>query len=306
VGNSLAAWAAIRVSPYPLRLRLHGPSVRRYARFSWPILVAAVAGLAIRQGQLFAFNAKLGLAGAGFITLAATLTRYADRADQAVTATIYPAICAVKDERRSMTELFTKSNRLTAMWALPFGAALALFAPDLVRWVLGEKWAPATILLQVLGVTTGVHQLGFNWTAFYRAVGISRPQAVYALACLAAFCAVPIPLFAAFGIKGFAYGMFAVMAAASGTRFVYVKRLLPDVRLAALVARAATPVVVAAGMVLLWRLADGGGRGPAEAAVQLAVFIAVYLTVTWLRERELLAEVAGYLRVPPPVQRAPA
>lgn len=295
-GNAAAAWTAIRVSPYPLALRLHRPSVRRYARFSWPILVAAGAGLLIRQGQLVAFDAKLGLAGAGFITLATTLTRYADRADQAVTATIYPAICAVKDERAAMTELFVKSNRLTAMWALPFGAALALFAPDLVRWLLGEKWAPATILLQALGVTTAVHQLGFNWTAFYRAVGVSRPQAVYAIACLVAFCAVPLPLLATSGIKGFAYGMFAVMAAAWGTRAVYVKRLLPEVPLAALVARAAAPVVVATAAILLWRLADGGARGAAEAAAQVVAFVAVYAAVTWARERELLGEVAGYLR----------
>src|SRR5207237_3428486 len=150
-----------------------------------------------------------------------------------------------KDERRSMSELFVKSNRLTAMWALPFGAALALFAPDLVRWVLGQKWAPATVLLQALGVTTAVHQLGFNWTAFYRAVGVSRPQAVYALASLAAFCAVPIPLLFATGIKGFAFGMFAVMAAAFGTRALSVKRRLPELRLGALIARAAVPAFAA-------------------------------------------------------------
>ncbi|MEA2308497.1 MAG: hypothetical protein QOG41_340 [Thermoleophilaceae bacterium] len=296
VGNVLAAAVAIRVSPYPLKLRLHGPSVRKYARFSWPILVAAVAGLVIRQGQVYAFDEKLGLAGAGFITLAITLTQYADRADRAVTATIYPAICAVKDQRGTMTELFVKSNRLTAMWALPFGAALALFAPDLVRWVLGDKWAPATVLLQVLGITTAVHQLGFNWTAFYRAVGVSRPQAVYALACLVAFLAVPVPLLFSSGVKGFAYGMFAVMAAAFGTRAVYVKRLLPDLRLGALIVRSLAPAVAASGGVLLWRLADGGARGPAEAIAQVVLFVAIYAAATYAQERRLLGEVGGYIR----------
>ena len=311
-GNLLAAWVAIRSSPYPLRLRVHGASVRRYARFSWPILVAAVAGLVIRQGQVFAFDEKLGLAGAGFITLAMTLTQYADRADRAVTATIYPAICAVKDARSTMTELFEKSNRLTAIWALAFGAGLALFAHDLVRFVLGSKWEPATVLLQVLGVTTAVHQLGFNWTAFYRAVGVSRPQAVYALASLAAFCAVPIPLLFATGIKGFAFGMFAVMAAAFGTRALYVKRLLPELRLGALIARAAVPAFAASSAVLLWRLADGGSRGGMEVIAQVVLFLGLYVAVTLAQERKLLGEVGGYIRptpvvVPPvPGEGAPA
>ena len=311
-GNLLAAWVAIRNSPYPLRLRLHGPSARRYARFSWPILVAAAAGLVIRQGQVFAFHEKLGLAGAGFITLAMTLTQYADRADRAVTATIYPAICAVKDARATMTELFEKSNRLTAIWALAFGAGLALFAHDLVRFVLGSKWEPATILLQVLGVTTAVHQLGFNWTAFYRAVGVSRPQAVYALASLAAFCAVPLPLLFAAGIKGFAFGMFAVMAAAFGARAFYVKRLLPELRLGALIARAAVPAVAASSAVLLWRLLEGGSWSGAEAIAQAVVFFGLYAAATLAQERRLLGEVGGYIRpvpvVAPPVpgEGAPA
>ena len=38
-----------------------------------------------------------GLAAAGWITLAATLTRYADRADQILATTIYPAIVRVRD-----------------------------------------------------------------------------------------------------------------------------------------------------------------------------------------------------------------
>jgi len=195
-----------------------------------------------------------------------------------------------------MTEMFIKSNRVTAMWALPFGAALALFAPDLVRWVLGEKWAPATILIQAIGITSAVHQLGFNWTAFYRAVGISKPQAWYALAALAAFVAVPVPLLFTVGVDGFAYGMFAVMAAAFGVRTWYVKRLLPGVPMTALVARCAAPVLLASAAVLAARALEDGVRTPAVALAELALFAIVLILCTWLAERPLIGELAGYLR----------
>jgi O-antigen/teichoic acid export membrane protein len=296
VGNMVAVVIAMRLSPYRMKFDLHAPSVRLYARFSWPIMFAAVAGLIIRQGQVFAFNAHLGLAGAGFITLAVTITRYADRADQIVTATIYPAICAVIDRKEVMTELFEKSNRLTAMWALPFGAALALFSADLVEYLLGDKWEPSVILLQVLGITGAVHQLGFNWTAFYRAVGISFPQAVYAAAAAIAFLAVPLPLLFAEGIDGFAYGMFAVMVAAWGTRAIYIKRLLPGVRLTALAIRASAPVLLASGVVLLIRVAENGERTLPMALGELAVFALVLAAATWAWERPLLRELAGYVK----------
>ncbi len=190
-GNAAAAVMAAVISPYPIRIKLHGKAARRYLTFSAPIFLAAVCGLVIRQGQTFAFEAKLGLAGVGYLTLAVTLTRYADRADQLITQTIYPAICAIADKPARMAEAFEKSNRLTAMWALPFGATLALFTPDLIAHVLGPKWVPATALIQLIGVSTAIYQLGFNWTAFHRAVGRTRPQTVYAIAGLIAFLAVP-------------------------------------------------------------------------------------------------------------------
>jgi O-antigen/teichoic acid export membrane protein len=306
VGNVVAVAIAMRLSPYRMRFDLHVPSVRLYAKFSWPIMFAAVAGLIIRQGQVFAFDAHLGLAGAGFITLAVTITRYADRADQIVTATIYPAICAVTDRKEVMTELFEKSNRLTAMWALPFGAFLALFSADVVEYVLGDKWEPAVILLQILGITGAVHQLGFNWTAFYRAVGISFPQAVYAAAAAIAFLAVPLPLLFTEGIDGFAYGMFAVMVAAWGTRAVYIKRLLPDVRLTLLAVRAAAPVLFASGIVLLIRLAETGERTLGMALGELAAFGLVLAALTWAWERPLLRELAGYVKRRGAAARSPA
>jgi O-antigen/teichoic acid export membrane protein len=298
VGNALAAIAALRLSPYRLRLDVDRATVKRYVRFSWPILAITAAGLVIRQGQVLAFDIHLGLAGASYIVLAATLTQYADRADQIVTATIYPAICAVKESQSALVEIFSKSNRLTAIWALLFGVGLALFAPDLVHHVVGDKWEPAIPLLQALGITTAVHQIGFNWTAFYRAIAKSEPQAVFALTALVSYLVVPIPLLFAFGIKGFAWGMFAVMAATGLVRAFYVKRLLPEVGLTAFLARVSAPPVLAAAPVLLWRVLDGGARDVATSIAQLVTFLACYALVTWLVERDLLREVVGYLSRP--------
>ena len=40
-----------------------------------------------------------------------------------------------------------KSNRVILMWAIPFSVGLALFAGDLVKFVLGEQWESAVGLL---------------------------------------------------------------------------------------------------------------------------------------------------------------
>src|SRR5919202_1525825 len=149
-GNAAAVAAAAAVSPYALRPRFERAAARRYLRFSWPVFTAGAAALVVAQGQVAVFGlSDDGLAAAGWITLAATLTRYADRADQIVATTIYPAIVRVRDRVDVLAELFAKSNRLTLMWAFPFGAGLALFGADLIRFVLGDDWEPAAVRTSV-------------------------------------------------------------------------------------------------------------------------------------------------------------
>jgi len=298
VGNAAAATAAVRVSPYRLRLRYDREVARHYVRFTWPIFAITGVGLVMRQGQVYAFDTVIGLSGAAYITLAATFSQYADRADQIVTTTIYPAICAVRDRPASLRRIFVTSNRVTAVWALAFGAGLGLFAPDLVHHVLGAKWIPAIVLLQLLGINIALNQIGFNWMAFYRAIGNSRPQAVFALAALVSFLVVPIPLLVAYGIDGFAWGMFAVLAATAAVRWFYVHALLPDLRIGALLARVLVAPLAASVPVLVWRLADPGPRSVATSVAQLLLFIASYVGITLAQERRLARELAEYLRRP--------
>ena len=295
-GNAAAALLAVGLSPYRLQIAFERETTRHYLRFSAPIALAAVCGLIIRQGQFFAFDLKLGLAGAGYLTLAITVTRYADRADQMITQTIYPAICAVREAPDRLVEVFEKSNRLTAMWALPFGAVLALFAPGLVRWVLGSKWDPAILLIQLVGVSTAIYQIGFNWTAFHRAVGRTRPQTVYAISGLLVFLAVPLPLLFVYGSAGFAWGLFAVNIVAGALRWFYMRELLPGARIARLIVRSFLPPVLACTPVLIWRATDADQNSLPIFVGQLVLYLCSYVLITILYERDLLTESIGYIR----------
>jgi O-antigen/teichoic acid export membrane protein len=183
------------------------------------------------------------------------------------------------------------------MWALPFGIGLALFTPDLVDHVLGSKWEPAIPLVQLVGVSTAIYQLGFNWTAFHRAVGKTRPQIVYALAGLVAFLAAPLPLLFAFGALGFGWGLFVVNIVAGALRWIYMKQLLPSVRILPVVLRSLVPPLVAALPILFWRTVDQTDTQSFEIWIaQMTLFTASYGVLTALLERDLLAEAVGYLR----------
>jgi O-antigen/teichoic acid export membrane protein len=296
-GNAVAVVAGIAISPYPLRPILDRAAARRYLRFSWPIFVAALALLVVQQGQILAFDVDGGLAAAGFVTLAFTLTRYADRADQIVATTIYPAICAVVDRPDTQRRIFEAASRLTLIWALPFCAALTLFAPDLVHLALGDEWEPAILLIQGLAGAAALQQVGYVWFSFYRARADTRPQAVESAAMVAAFLALAIPGLFLWGFEGFVAGRILVSLAMLAVRQHYVRALFPEISLARLALRGAAPVAVAVAAILFLRLALGeGDRGAVEALAQVALFAAITAVLTWAFERRLLADVVAQLR----------
>lgn len=296
VGNTIAVVAGIAVSPYRLSLRYDRAARARYFRFSWPVFVAAGSLLLVGQGQVLAFTLHGDLAAAGYITLAVTLTRYADRADQIIATTIYPAICVVADRTETLREMFLASNRVALMWVLPFCAGFILFAPDLVHFVLGAKWQPVVLLLQGLAGAAAIQQLGYNWFSFYRARGDSARQAVEAAVTAVTFLGLAVPGLLIWGPGGFIAGRLASALLVLVVRRIYVRRLLA-VELATLWVRATAPIAAGAVVVLALRaLVWSGPRSLLQAAIEVIAFLAVSGGLTWLTERALVVDLLGQLR----------
>jgi polysaccharide transporter, PST family len=297
-GNVASVALALRLSPYPLAIRFDRAALRRYFAFSWPVFVVTAGGLIVAQGQILAFKLDRGLAAAGFVALAVGLTRYADRAEHIVSPAIFPAICALRDRTRTLEELFTTAVRATAIWSLGFGALLVLFSDDLVRFVLGDEWEGAVVLLQGLGAASALYNLGYGWIAFARGLGRPRPPALEAVVAVIVFGAA-VPLLLAFGPTAYVLAIVGSSLAILVVRAHFVHQLLPGVRIGALALRASWPVVAAAAAPVAIRLALWGGeRTAVQAAVELAAFLAVYAAIVLAAERPLLAELRRGIRQP--------
>ncbi|MBA2763279.1 MAG: oligosaccharide flippase family protein [Thermoleophilaceae bacterium] len=295
-GSYAGALAAVLASPYRLAFRLRREVLRDYFGFSWPLLITSLSAIAYAQVSIFMGQALLGLAGAGIIALAASITLYANKVSSVITGTLYPAICAVRDRTDLLFESFVKSNRLALLWGTPFGLGLALFAHDLISFVIGDKWLAAVGLIQVFGVIAAINQIGFNWTAFYQARSDTRPMAILSIVSVIAFAATVVPLTLTDGLRGFGIGMALTTLVALIGRIYYLTRLFEGFRLLPYVTRALGPSVLAVAAVLLLRGTEGTDRTPGHAMLELLVYLVVTAIATWLVERELLREVLGYMR----------
>jgi O-antigen/teichoic acid export membrane protein len=304
-GSVAGAIACVATSAYPLRLRWSRGVLKLYAGFSGPLIGLAVANLLVIQGAMLVTNHAVGLAGVGAIGLATTVAAFSDRVDTIVSSTIYPAVCAVADRRERLAEVFIKSNRLALMWAMPFAVALALFADDLVRYVLGREWEPVVPLLIAAGLTAGVGQVAFNWSVFARALDRTRPLLVAALLNVAIFVVVCAPAIIAFGLPGYAAGLAAATLAQVALRTVYMRAMVGGFSPWRQLGRAIGPVLAPAALVLGERALGLADPAPLRTVAELVVYtVGVVACTAWL-ERGLLNEMLGYLRgrVAAPVAR---
>jgi len=297
-GRVGGAAVAVRASPFRLGFRFERAAVRDYAQFSGPLFVGTFSSVLAVQVLVFAGEAELGLAGVGIIGLASTIRSYGDRVGTVVTQTLYPVICAVRDRKDLLLESFVKSNRLGLMWGMPFGIGLALFAADLIRFVYGEEWETGIGLIQAFGVTAAFNHIGYNWTAFFRARGDTKPVAVVAIVSLVAMVGVATPLLLAYGLDGLAAGIALATAISLAARTWYLTRLFRGFQILVHSARAIAPTVPATLAIVSLRSGTDLDRSPALAVAELVVFLGLVALATYLTERPLLREVAGYLRAP--------
>ena len=295
VAGVVSGAVAVVNSPYKLRFRYERGALRDYASFSWPLFVASGSAVLMFQVPVTIAARTLGTAAVGAITITSQITLYAKRVDDIVTHALYPAVCAVKDQRDLLFESFSKSNRLALLWGVPFGIASALFAEQGVPAVLGDDWALAVPLIQVLGLTAAVDQIGFNWTAFARARGETRVIALGSAVMLVATLSVGVPLLLSHGLQGFAFGLAAGTLANLAVRLVYLVRLFPAARMLDHIVRSIAPTVPAAALILVGRVLVPGDW-PLRLVGEVTAYAFAVAIATWWMERPLLREAIGYLR----------
>jgi PST family polysaccharide transporter len=300
-GTVVGAWAAAIVcvakSPYPIRLRYDRGTLREYYHFSWPLFLGQMSRFLNVQVYLLTGTRVLGLAGVGYVTLASQVSNYTNKVDQILASTMYPAVCAVRDRRDLLFESFVKSNRLALLWGIPFGVGVALFAGDLVHFGIGEHWAPAVPIISVFGLIAAINHLAYNWDDYFRALGDTKPIAVWGWVNLATTLVATLPLLIVFGLDGFAAGMVVNTLVSLVIRVRYLVRLFPGFEMLRHAVRAIAPTVPAAAAVLLMRLlSTHHHRTLSMAIVEVVSFVVITAAATAALERSLVREVLGYLR----------
>jgi O-antigen/teichoic acid export membrane protein len=276
------------------RRRVPRDALRFFFSFGWPLWLGGVIAVLATNGMILEVKIGLGLAMVGAFRLATTLGNRIDTAEGIVAGVLFPVLSRTRDIDR-LRRAYVVSARMILVWAVPVGFGLALFATDVVRYVVGQKWSAVTPLLWVEGIGEAFNAIGTMWGTFYTVLGRNRPSLWLGLQINIMMVVLIGVLMPFLHYEGVLLAISAAIVVSLVQRRRYLKKLFPDIP----VIRVAVPYLAAATLAVGVVLALGAGydlTSRTGLALRLVCYFAVYGAAVFALQRGVLAESLAMLR----------
>lgn len=226
-GQAAQLVAGYVLRPFLPRLRLELARARELWGFGRWMAGSAILTFLGTQGDDVVVGKLLGIGMLAYYQLAYRVASLpATEIARLVTAVLFPALSRLQEEPERLRRAWIDAVRATSFVAFPVAAALLLLAPELTGPLLGERWLPAVVPLQILAVNGLVRSIVGPGPLF---VAVGRPQEkVRAQAAgLAALAIAVVPLTLAYGVAGAAWAAVLRSTVGNGWMWVRASRIAP-------------------------------------------------------------------------------
>lgn len=172
-GQLLAVILSYALLPY--RPHFSFAAGRELLTFSiWLLLGQIIQTLNYRFDTLF-IGFFLGNGPLGYYTFGDNLAVLPTReATGPIAQTLFPAFTQMRGNPARLRQAYMRAQMLLVVVALPLGCGFALVARPLVVALIGEKWQPAVIIIQVLASVFAIQTLATTLPALAMAMGETR------------------------------------------------------------------------------------------------------------------------------------
>jgi len=213
VFSELARFAAMLILSYALHpyrpaLTLHWQKIRGIFSYGKWVLGASVTIYIGNHIDNIAVGKILGTSELGFYAMAFNISLFAIRE---VTFTIsevaLPGYAMIQDDMERLKTGFRKIFQYSTFVSIPACLGVALIAPSLVSILLGSKWMPAVLPLQVLMVSQLIKSIGSTGSPLF--LGIGRPDHEFLMQAARALSLLifVVPFTSRFGLPGAAFAV---------------------------------------------------------------------------------------------------
>jgi len=184
-GSAWRTLGVMRAHPFLQRPSFAFRNLQGLFRFGGYVAVARAALYVCLQADMIVAGRLLGKDQLGYYSVAMQLASLPlQRASAILNEVAFPAFSRLQDERERMASYLATSIGLMGLCAFPLFWGMAAVAPEIVSLLLGERWQPAILPLQLLALIMPVRLIGQLMPPTLQAVGRARLVAAnQVLAC---------------------------------------------------------------------------------------------------------------------------
>ena len=198
------------------------------------------------QVDIFLGGRILGAASIGLYSVPKSLSlRVSQAVNPIVTLVGMPVMAKAQEDVALLRNVYLQTIRMVASVNFPIYVAMGLFAPELVRVLLGEKWADAATLMQIFAWWGLLRATGNPVGSLLMAVGRADLSFKWNLAWL--FITPPaIWVGSLFGALGIAIAMFGTVVVGFVPNWYFLVRSQCGARFGEYVVQIAVPLAISA------------------------------------------------------------
>ncbi|HXE56836.1 MAG TPA: lipopolysaccharide biosynthesis protein [Gemmatimonadales bacterium] len=176
---------AIRWRPHPLAWPASFDGIRSAVTFGGHLVGSRIAWYGYSNADFAIVGRVLGTAALGVYQIGWSIATIPVQRVSALVGQVIPAILSsVQHDRAALRRYFLLLTEGLALVTFPFSVGLCLVAEDAVLVLLGAKWAPAIVPLQLLAAYAGVRSVTVLFSHFLVAANRTRASMHFSLLAL--------------------------------------------------------------------------------------------------------------------------
>jgi O-antigen/teichoic acid export membrane protein len=200
--DTLIVWRVVEWNPGRAMSR---PALRQLWHFAASISVFTILSYIIANADDQLIGFRLGPKSLGFYALAYSFMAWPVRdVLGGVAVVLYPVFSRFQEDRPRLQAVYLEGLQIATLFAFPVLALLAVAAPTLVPWLLGARWTPIVLSVQILAIG-GLREATVMLNGpIYRALGKPHLHALFELCNVGCYLTAFI-VGLNFGIAGVAF-----------------------------------------------------------------------------------------------------
>lgn len=271
-----------------------------YLRYGLKITLAGVLGFANSQWAIIIASNTLGQTVTGYLQMARVLASLPmEKIGQIFAMIAFPAFSRIQSDSNRSKSIFVRLNAILYIVTLPMFIGLAAVADDLVPLLLGERWVPIVLPVQLICM---VNVFAIGTQLVVRVLeGLARPDLSLNFQII---LLIVMPASMVIGVRWGLAGMLVAWGLTFPIGYFYLVKKLSNLigfgirELFKTVLPAVISSVVMGASVLIVATAteETAGSSLLRVAIQVSAGATAYLIAIWLLDKNRLREVWSLVR----------